>query len=55
MAKDKGDAYLIRYNLAKKKYTGIRREKALYTFVGSYVGALHNYGFAPQIEAIMAD
>lgn len=55
IAADRGDAYLVRYNIAKEKYTGIRREKALFTFVGSYIGTLYNYGFTPQTEAIMAD
>lgn len=49
------DSYVARYNLAKTKYKGVRREEVLAFFFHYVRGAIHNVGFQPEIEKMLAD
>ena len=55
LGKSKADAYLVRYELAKKKYKGLIREEVLAFFFHYIRGVLYNVGFDPKVEAMLAD
>jgi len=55
LGKDWVDTYVVRYNLAKKKYKGEIREEVLAFFFHYVNGALNDIGFDPKIEEILKD
>ncbi|SDG48969.1 Thioredoxin-like [Chitinophaga filiformis] len=55
LGKEEVDGYVVRYNLAKRRYKGLIREKVLAFFFNHEHGLLHELGFYPEIEEILAD
>lgn len=52
---DRAASYVLRYNLAKKKYKGLIREEVL-AFCFHYArGVFYNVGFEPEVEDILRD
>ncbi|WP_158673999.1 metallophosphoesterase [Pedobacter sp. KBW01] len=52
---EKADGYVYRYNMIKRKYKGIQREKALAFFFYYNRGAIYRLGFIPKLELMLAD
>jgi cytochrome oxidase Cu insertion factor (SCO1/SenC/PrrC family) len=55
LGKDKADVYIASYNLAKKKYRELIREEVLAFFFHYPRGVIHDIGFDPKVEALLAD
>lgn len=55
LGNDHADVYVASYNLAKRKFKGVIREEVLAFFFHYVRGVIHNLGFEPKIEAILAD
>lgn len=55
LGSDRADAYVASYSLAKQKYKGVIREEVLAFFFHYVRGVIHNLGFNPKIEEILAD
>lgn len=55
LGRDPADPFISQYNMAKSKHKGIIREELMaFTFWASF-GVLHEIGFTPKVEAILAD
>jgi len=55
LGRNKVDEYVVRYKLAKQRYKGVIREEVLAFFFHYVKGVIHNVGFEPEVEEILAD
>jgi cytochrome oxidase Cu insertion factor (SCO1/SenC/PrrC family) len=55
LGQDRVDGYVVRYELAKKRYKGIIREEVLAFFFHYVKGVIGSIGFEPEVEEILAD